>query len=62
MQNLAEMDDLKYISQDRLSKTTNSFRIKCPSPGFKMGTAWQYSLHSSWENIYAFDGWQHLGH
>jgi hypothetical protein len=39
MQDLAAMDDLKYISQDRLSKTVNSFRIKCPSPGFELGTS-----------------------
>jgi hypothetical protein len=38
MQDLAAMDDLKYISQNRLSKTINSFRIKCPSPELELGT------------------------
>jgi len=39
MQDLAAMDDLKYISHDILSKTINSFWINCLSQGFELGTS-----------------------
>ena len=63
MYEMAAMAGLKYISHmslERLNKTINSFRVKCPSPGFELGTSRQYILPSSWENMYGFDGWHNL--